>query len=76
MSERVSYSKVLLVFATVLASLGVDFGLSNVISTLLLELPNTRKQEYEGEADQRRCSDFWSEYIFIYSRSDRPQIPC
>lgn len=48
-SERVSNSKVLLVLVSLLSLVGLDFGLSNMLSTVLLELPNGRKQEYEAD---------------------------
>lgn len=48
-SERYSSSKVFLAVAFLLqAVFGFDFGITNLISTLLLELPNSRTQEYEG----------------------------
>ena len=43
-----SSSTILLVVAAVLHLLGVDFGLSKLASQLVLELPNSRKQELEG----------------------------
>jgi len=48
-SERYSSSKVFLAVAFLLQTVfGFDFGITNLISTLLLELPNSRTQEYEG----------------------------
>jgi len=47
-AERMSSSTILLVVAAVLHLLGVDFGLSKLASQLVLELPNSRKQELEG----------------------------
>jgi hypothetical protein len=48
-SERYSSSKVFLAVAFLMQTVfGFDFGLANLISTLLLELPNSRTQEYEG----------------------------
>ena len=44
-----SSSTVLLVVAAVLNLLGVDLGLSRLASQLVLELPNSRKQELEGK---------------------------
>lgn len=46
--ERYSSNKVLLAMATLLSALGLDFGWSQMLTTLLLELPNSRKQELEG----------------------------
>lgn len=44
-SERLSQSKILLALALLLEStLGIDFQLSKVITTLALELPGSRKQ--------------------------------
>ncbi|KIK36189.1 hypothetical protein CY34DRAFT_811477 [Suillus luteus UH-Slu-Lm8-n1] len=49
-SERYSSSKVFLAVAVLLQTvLGFDFGITNLISTLLLELPNSRTQEYEAD---------------------------
>ncbi|KAG0697831.1 peptidase family M48-domain-containing protein [Suillus ampliporus] len=50
-SERYSSSKVFLGIAFLLQTvLGFDFGITSLISTLLLELPNSRTQEYEADA--------------------------
>ena len=46
-----SSTKVVLALVTVLAAVGLDFGLSNFLSHVLLDLPNGRKQEYEGPQD-------------------------
>ncbi|KAG2354235.1 peptidase family M48-domain-containing protein [Suillus spraguei] len=49
-SERYSSSKVFLAIAVLLQTIfGFDFGITNLISTLLLELPNSRTQEYEAD---------------------------
>ncbi|KAG1774566.1 peptidase family M48-domain-containing protein [Suillus placidus] len=49
-SERYSSSKVFLAVAVLLQTVfGFDFGITNLISTLLLELPNSRTQEYEAD---------------------------
>ncbi|KAL4065450.1 peptidase family M48-domain-containing protein [Scleroderma citrinum] len=45
--ERYSSSKIFIFVATLLQSVGVDWGLTNIINTLLLDLPNSRKQELE-----------------------------
>lgn len=48
-AERYSSVKVLLAVATVLqAAFSIDFGISQFLTTLLLELPNSRTQELEG----------------------------
>ncbi|KAG1818108.1 peptidase family M48-domain-containing protein [Suillus subaureus] len=49
-SERYSSSKVFLALAVLLQTVfGFDFGITHLISTLLLELPNSRTQEYEAD---------------------------
>lgn len=49
-SERYSSSKVFLAVAVLLQTVfGFDFGITNLISTVLLELPNSRTQEYEAD---------------------------
>jgi hypothetical protein len=52
--ERYSYSKVFILLAFLLQSIGLDIGVTNLLSKLLLELPNSRTQELEGE-DRIRC---------------------
>ncbi|KAL4074570.1 peptidase family M48-domain-containing protein [Scleroderma yunnanense] len=47
--ERYSSSKIFIFVATLLQSVGVDWGLTNIINTLLLDLPNSRKQELEAD---------------------------
>jgi len=47
-AERYSSMKVLLAFATFLEVLGLDYGIARVLTTFLLDLPNSRKQELEG----------------------------
>ncbi|KAH7914883.1 peptidase family M48-domain-containing protein [Hygrophoropsis aurantiaca] len=48
-SERYSSSKVFLLLAFMLQSVGLDLGFSNLLTTLLLELPNSRTQEIEAD---------------------------
>ena len=36
-------------FLVLMNLIGVDFGLSRIIKDLMLELPNSRKQELEGD---------------------------
>lgn len=40
--------KVFLAFATLLEVLGLDYGIARLLTTFLLDLPNSRKQELEG----------------------------
>ena len=40
--------KVLLGFSTLLEVLGLDYGIARLLTTFLLDLPNSRKQELEG----------------------------
>lgn len=47
-AERYSSMKVLLAFATLLEVLGLDVGVARVLTTYLLDLPNSRTQELEG----------------------------
>jgi len=48
-SERASSVKILLVVASLLEILGLDFGISRLATTFLLELPNSRLQELEAD---------------------------
>jgi len=48
-SERYSMMKVLLFVATILEALDLGAGFSRIITTLLLELPNSRTQELEAD---------------------------
>jgi len=47
-AERYSSMKVLLAFATLLEVLGLDVGIAKLLTTYLLDLPNSRTQELEG----------------------------
>lgn len=47
-SERYSATKVFIAIAYLLEILGLDFGLARILTTLLLDLPNSRTQELEG----------------------------
>lgn len=47
-AERYSSMKVFLAFATLLEALGLDVGIARLLTTYLLDLPNSRKQELEG----------------------------
>ena len=47
-AERYSSMKVLIAFATFLELLGLDYGIARLLTTFLLDLPNSRKQELEG----------------------------
>lgn len=47
-AERYSYTKVLIAFAWLAEIIGLPNGFGNILTTLLMELPHSRKQEYEG----------------------------
>jgi hypothetical protein len=47
-SERYSYVKILLAIGLLLEALGLEFGLARLLTTYLMELPNSRVQELEG----------------------------
>jgi len=49
-AERYSSMKVLIAFATLLEVLGLDVGVARVLTTFLLDLPNSRTQELEADA--------------------------
>lgn len=49
-SERASSIKVLLVLASLLDILGLDMGITRILTTLLYELPNSRTQEFEADS--------------------------
>ncbi|TFY59203.1 hypothetical protein EVJ58_g5927 [Rhodofomes roseus] len=49
MSERVSSAKVLLIIASTFSMLGLEFGLSQMVSRLVYELPNSRMHELEAD---------------------------
>ncbi|KAK7696428.1 hypothetical protein QCA50_001085 [Cerrena zonata] len=55
-SERYSSAKIFLAFASLLAILGLDFGVARLASSLLLDLPNSRNQELEADAIGLRLS--------------------
>ncbi|KIJ69593.1 hypothetical protein HYDPIDRAFT_36624 [Hydnomerulius pinastri MD-312] len=55
-AERYSSSKVLILVAFLLQSAGLDIGVSNLLNKLLLELPNSRKQELEADTIGMRIS--------------------
>lgn len=48
MSERTSSVKIFLVLAGILSIIGLDFSLSKMLTSLVYELPNSRKHELEG----------------------------
>lgn len=48
--------KILLAFATLLEVLGLDVGLARLLTTFLLDLPNSRKQELEADVIGLRLS--------------------
>lgn len=47
--ERYSSTKILIFVALLLQAVGLDWGFSNLVSKLLLDLPNSRKQELEAD---------------------------
>jgi metalloendopeptidase OMA1, mitochondrial len=47
-AERYSYSKILIAMAWLADTIGLPSGVGGIITTLLMELPHSRKQEYEG----------------------------
>lgn len=49
-AERYSYSKVIIAFAWMAEIIGLPYGFGNIMTTLLMELPHSRKQEYEGSS--------------------------
>jgi len=55
-AERYSSMKVLLAFATILDVLGLDVGIARLLTTFLLDLPNSRKQELEADVIGLRLS--------------------
>jgi len=48
-SERYSSAKIFIGVAWLLEIAGLDFGFSRLLTTLLLDLPNSRAQEYEAD---------------------------
>lgn len=60
-AERYSYSKVLIAFAWLAEIVGLPNGFGNILTTLLIELPHSRSQEYEGL------------YLFLLDRQERHQ---
>jgi hypothetical protein len=47
-AERYSYTKILIAFASLADLIGLPSGLGGIMTTLLMELPHSRQQEYEG----------------------------
>lgn len=47
-AERISSQAVMMALVIALQALGIDYGLSSLLRTFLLELPNSRTQEFEG----------------------------
>ena len=54
MSERTSSVKILMILSGILSIIGLDFSLSRIISSLVYELPNSRKHELEGASQLSR----------------------
>jgi hypothetical protein len=47
-AERYSYSKIFIAMAWLADIVGLPTGIGGLATTLLMELPHSRKQEYEG----------------------------
>jgi hypothetical protein len=47
-AERYSYTKILIALAWLADMIGLPSGVGGIMTTLLMELPHSRKQEYEG----------------------------
>jgi len=55
-AERYSYSKILIAMAWLADAVGLPSGVGGIITTLLMELPHSRKQEYEADKIGLRLS--------------------
>ncbi|KZT66307.1 hypothetical protein DAEQUDRAFT_730423 [Daedalea quercina L-15889] len=49
MSERTSSAKIFLILASILTIVGLDFGLSRILTELVYDLPNSRMHELEAD---------------------------
>jgi hypothetical protein len=47
-AERYSYTKIFIALAWLADAIGLPSGLGGIMTTLLMELPHSRAQEYEG----------------------------
>jgi hypothetical protein len=47
-AERYSYTKIFIALAWLADMIGLPSGVGGIMTTLLMELPHSRKQEYEG----------------------------
>ena len=47
-AERYSYTKIFIALAWLADLIGLPSGVGGIMTTLLMELPHSRKQEYEG----------------------------
>ena len=47
-AERYSYSKIFIAVAWLADIIGLPTGIGGLVTTLLMDLPHSRKQEYEG----------------------------
>ena len=47
-AERYSYTKILIALAWLADLIGLPSGVGSIMTTLLMELPHSRNQEYEG----------------------------
>ncbi len=51
--ERYSYSKIFIAMAWLADLIGLPSGIGGLATTLLMDLPHSRKQEYEGSCPFR-----------------------
>jgi hypothetical protein len=63
-AERFSYSKVIIAFAWLAELIGLPYGFGNILTTLLMELPHSRQQEYEGLRLYSACPLKTHQYLF------------
>jgi hypothetical protein len=54
-AERYSYSKIFIALAWLAEAIGLPSGLGGIMTTLLMDLPHSRTQEYEGLCSFRFC---------------------
>ncbi|KAI0246822.1 peptidase family M48-domain-containing protein [Lactifluus subvellereus] len=55
-AERYSYSKIFFAMAWLADAIGLPSGVGSIITTLLMDLPHSRKQEYEADKIGLRLS--------------------
>ena len=54
-AERYSYSKIFIAMAWLAELIGLPYGVGGIMTTLLMELPHSRKQEHEGSCLRLAC---------------------